>query len=97
LKLIRIGAGLCLLGLSLVLAACRSRTVPARVIVLGIDGLDPQVTDLLMSFAKLRQEGAYAPLESEKPLLSPVIWTTIATGKRKGAGVSTSAACPISK
>ena len=35
----------------------------------------------LPHFAKLRQEGAYAPLLSQKPLLSPVIWTTIATGK----------------
>ena len=33
------------------------------------------------SFAKLRQEGAYARLISAKPLLSPIIWTTIATGK----------------
>ena len=49
--------------------------------------MDPQVVDLLMSegklpnFAKLRQEGAYGRLRSSKPLLSPVIWTTIATGK----------------
>ena len=55
--------------------------------VLAMDGVEPQVVDLLMSqgklpnFAKLRQDGAYAPLESMKPLLSPVVWTTIATGK----------------
>jgi len=55
--------------------------------IMAMDGVDPQVVDLLMSqgklpnFAKLRQEGAYAPLESMKPLLSPVVWTTIATGK----------------
>ena len=58
-----------------------------RVLVLGMDGLDPQTVDLLMSegkmpnFAKLRQEGAYGRLTSQKPLLSPIIWTTIATGK----------------
>jgi tetratricopeptide (TPR) repeat protein len=68
-------------------AACVSRSSPGRVIVLGLDGLDPATVDLLMSegklphFAKMRQEGAYAPLESAKPLLSPVVWTTIATGK----------------
>ena len=56
-------------------------------IVLGLDGLDPAAVDLLMSegklphFARMRQQGAYAPLESAAPLLSPVIWTTIATGK----------------
>jgi len=55
--------------------------------VFGLDGADPATIDLLMSegklphFAKLRQEGAYAPVLSQKPLLSPVIWTTIATGK----------------
>ena len=56
-------------------------------IVLGLDGADPSTIDLLLSegklphFAKLRREGAYAPLKSQEPLLSPVIWTTVATGK----------------
>ncbi len=55
--------------------------------VLGIDGADPATIDLLMAegklpnFARLRQQGAYGPLRSAEPLLSPVIWTTIATGK----------------
>jgi predicted AlkP superfamily phosphohydrolase/phosphomutase/Flp pilus assembly protein TadD len=35
----------------------------------------------LPNFAKLRQDGAYGPLQSSRPLLSPVVWTTIATGK----------------
>ncbi len=73
-------------GLALLCIAC----APApenRVIVLGIDGLDPGVIDLLVSegelpnFARLRRGGAYAPLESSRPLLSPILWTTIATGK----------------
>jgi predicted AlkP superfamily phosphohydrolase/phosphomutase/Flp pilus assembly protein TadD len=69
------------------LVGCRSRSSPGRIVVLGIDGLDPETVDLLMSegslpsFARLRQEGAYARLISAKPLLSPIIWTTIATGK----------------
>jgi tetratricopeptide (TPR) repeat protein len=60
---------------------------PGRVIVLGLDGADPAAIDLLMSegrlpnFARLRQGGAYGRLRSQKPLLSPVIWTTIATGQ----------------
>jgi predicted AlkP superfamily phosphohydrolase/phosphomutase len=68
------------------LAACRAEG-PGRVFVLGLDGADPQTIDLLMSenklpnFAKIRREGAYAPLLSRRPLLSPVIWTTIATGQ----------------
>jgi tetratricopeptide (TPR) repeat protein len=78
-----------LLGLLLAVAsACApSPSAPGRVIVLGLDGVDPQVVDLLLSegklphFAKLRQGGAYGRLESQKPLLSPILWTTIATGK----------------
>ena len=75
-----------LLG-ALAALACGRGDGPGRVIVLGLDGVDPATVDLLMSegklpnFAKLRREGAYAPLQSQKPLLSPVIWTTIATGK----------------
>ena len=58
-----------------------------RVIVLGLDGVDPRVVDLLVSegklpnFARLRQEGSYGRLRSSKPMLSPILWTTIATGK----------------
>ncbi len=60
---------------------------PGRVLVLGLDGMDPRAIDLLMSegklpnFAKLRKDGAYGRLISSKPLLSPVVWNTIATGK----------------
>lgn len=73
------------------LTACARPEKPGRVIVFGLDGADPATIDLLLSegrlphFAKLRQSGAYAPLLSQKPLLSPVIWTTIATGKTPDA------------
>jgi predicted AlkP superfamily phosphohydrolase/phosphomutase/tetratricopeptide (TPR) repeat protein len=66
--------------------SCRGAGKP-QVIVLGLDGMEPSVVDLLMSegklphFARLRQEGAYGRFLSSPPLLSPVIWTTIATGK----------------
>ncbi len=69
------------------LVACGGSEPAPRVIVLGLDGLDPETVDLLMSegkmpnFARLRQEGAYGRLVSQKPLLSPIIWTTIATGR----------------
>ena len=74
-------------ALALGFLACGRSGKPGRVIVLGLDGVDPATLDLLMSegrlpnFARLRREGAYAPLRSQKPLLSPVIWTTVATGK----------------
>ena len=75
------------LVLLVLLSGCNHRSDPGRVIVLGLDGLDPATVDLLMSegkmpnFAKLRQQGAYGRLQSRKPLLSPVVWSTIATGK----------------
>jgi len=43
----------------------------------------------LPNFSRLRREGAYGRLRSAKPLLSPVVWSTIATGKtpdRHGIG-----------
>jgi predicted AlkP superfamily phosphohydrolase/phosphomutase/Flp pilus assembly protein TadD len=67
-------------------SAC-SRRNTSRVIVLGLDGMDPQTVDTLMAegkmpnFARMRREGTYGRLQSMHPLLSPVIWTTIATGK----------------
>lgn len=72
--------------LGVALCGCQSDS-RGRVIVLGIDGLDPGVVDLLMAegempnFARLRRGGAYARLQSSEPILSPIIWTTIATGR----------------
>jgi tetratricopeptide (TPR) repeat protein len=66
---------------------CSRDDSSGRVIVLGLDGVDPKIVDLLISedklpnFAKLRREGAYGRFLSSRPLLSPIIWTTIATGK----------------
>ncbi len=79
----------CLLALLLpiLLVACGAPEGRSRVLVLGLDGMDPGTIGLLMSggkmsnFARLRQDGAYGRLLSQKPLLSPIIWTTIATGK----------------
>jgi len=74
-----------LLLLPLLLACGHTR--PERILVLGFDGLDPEAVDLLLSegklpnFAKLRREGAYGRLKTFKPTLSPILWTTIATGK----------------
>jgi predicted AlkP superfamily phosphohydrolase/phosphomutase/Flp pilus assembly protein TadD len=76
-----------LLALLVGLLCCRQRPQSSRILVLALDGMEPAVVDLLMSegklpnFAKLRQEGAYGRLRSAVPLLSPVVWTTIATGK----------------
>lgn len=58
-----------------------------RVIVLGLDGMEPTVVDRMIdegalpSFQRLRDGGASGLLRSSRPILSPIIWTTIATGK----------------
>ncbi|MGB5551936.1 MAG: alkaline phosphatase family protein [Thermoanaerobaculia bacterium] len=83
-------SALIVLVVALALASCGGGPPEGKVIFLGIDGLDPLAIDLLMSegklpnFARLRQDGAYGRLISQKPILSPVIWTTIATGKTPG-------------
>lgn len=82
------GGVLAAVAASTVIATACSRPAPTpRVLVLGFDGMDPRAVALLSSegklphFERLRREGAYAPLASAKPLLSPVVWTTVATGK----------------
>ncbi|MEO8602714.1 MAG: alkaline phosphatase family protein [bacterium] len=69
------------------IAGCTRAPAPGRVIILGLDGLDPDAVELLAAEGKLpnltrlRAQGAYGRLLSSRPLLSPIIWTTIATGK----------------
>ncbi len=58
-----------------------------RVAIIGVDGCDweklgPLVeAGRLPNFQRLMERGAYGPLWSDPPLISPRIWTTIATGK----------------
>ncbi|MCE9637953.1 MAG: alkaline phosphatase family protein [Planctomycetes bacterium] len=57
-----------------------------KVILLGFDSCDPDLLEDLIRqgklphFARMRREGASGILESIQPVLSPVVWTTIATG-----------------
>lgn len=57
-----------------------------NVVLLGFDSCDPDLVDEMIrkgklpNFARLRREGAWGALESISPTLSPVVWTTIATG-----------------
>ena len=58
-----------------------------RVLLVGLDAADWSVVDPLVAagrlptFARLRAAGRTATLISEPPLLSPILWTTIATGR----------------
>ena len=60
---------------------------PARVVFVGLDGLDWGLVDRCIAdnacptFARMKSEGAWAELRSQEPYLSPLIWTTIATGR----------------
>jgi tetratricopeptide (TPR) repeat protein len=58
-----------------------------KVVLLGLDGADWQILDPLIqagkvpTLAKLKREGAWANLRSMDPMLSPLLWTTVATGR----------------
>lgn len=57
-----------------------------KVIFLGLDGLDPKLTERyleegkLPNLARLKEQGSYSRLRTTFPALSPVAWSTFATG-----------------
>ncbi|MHC4087341.1 MAG: alkaline phosphatase family protein, partial [Planctomycetota bacterium] len=57
-----------------------------RCIVLGMDGLDPQILtglikdNKLPNFTRLADEGTFVPLRTSNPVMSPVAWSNIASG-----------------
>src|SRR5512133_96303 len=59
-----------------------------RVLLVGLDGADWQAIDPLVeagrlpAFARLRSGGRTGTLLATPPLVSPILWTTIATGRR---------------
>ena len=61
-----------------------------RVIVLGVDGLDPGILETLMdagdlpAFSNIKERGSYRRLATSNPSQSPVAWSTIATGSNPG-------------
>lgn len=62
-----------------------------RVVIIGLDGLDPKLTEQLMEkgelphLSSLRETGTYARLGTTLPALSPVAWSTFQTGVNPGA------------
>jgi predicted AlkP superfamily phosphohydrolase/phosphomutase len=64
----------------------RRRGKYSRVVVIGLDGMSPVVARRLMdqgklpSFRELQQTGAFCPLRSTLPSVSPVAWSTFQTG-----------------
>lgn len=77
-----------LIFLFLFLTNCsQSRLKEPDLILIGIDGADwnniyPFLNEgLLPNFKKLMKEGSYGKLKTFAPARSPVVWTSIATGK----------------
>lgn len=62
-------------------------TTDHRILLVGLDGYDWDVADPLMAdgrlpvLASLVERGTRARLDTIQPILSPVIWTTVATGR----------------
>jgi predicted AlkP superfamily phosphohydrolase/phosphomutase len=72
----RLGAGI----------GSRKRAKVRKVIFLGLDGLDPRLTERFMAegklpnLSRLMKSGGYSRLRTTFPALSPVAWSTFATG-----------------
>ncbi|MCB1589983.1 MAG: alkaline phosphatase family protein, partial [Xanthomonadales bacterium] len=81
-------------ALALLLSACGEAPPPvpaqSRLVVLGFDGMDPQLVErwmdegLLPEFDRLRRDGHYQPLGTSNPPQSPVAWSSFATGLGPG-------------
>jgi len=82
---------LALLG-TLLLTGCSEpdRTVSDRLIIVGFDGMDPQLARRWMddgslpNFSKLAAAGQFHPLKTSNPPQSPVAWSDFATGLHPG-------------
>ncbi len=77
-------------GVSPALYSCAGKGTGKKVVVLGLDGLDPNLLQGLIdtgrapNFAKLAQLGSFRPLATTMPALSPVAWSSFITGLTPG-------------
>ncbi len=61
-----------------------------RVVILGLDGLEPTITERLLkegklpNLQKLQQQGSYSRLQTAYPAISPVAWSVFSTGVNAG-------------
>lgn len=72
----------------------QAKTTDLKVMVVGVDGatfdiIEPMIAaGKLPEFKRLMSSGTYARFRSQRPMFSPVLWTTIATGhNRKEHGI----------
>src|SRR6266581_9675043 len=61
-----------------------------RAVILGFDGMDPELAQRFMTegklpnLAKLQQQGTFSKLRTTFPAISPVAWSTFMTGVNPG-------------
>ena len=61
-----------------------------KVIVIGLDGLEPGIVEAMLGrgelpqLARIRQSGSYARLKTTYPAQTPVAWSSFATGTNPG-------------
>jgi len=64
----------------------RNKSEIKRVILIGLDGMDPKLSEKyinegkLPNFQKLKEEGSFSPLATSYPSISPVAWSSFMTG-----------------
>ena len=62
-----------------------------KVVVVGLDGLEPRITERLLqagdlpNLQKLQQSGGYSTVRTTSPAQTPVAWSTFSTGVNPGA------------
>ena len=89
----RIACLLLLIASAYIIVSCGRRESEAarhKVIVLGIDGMDPQLLHRyeqdgrMPNFQRLEQEGSFRELRTSIPPQSPVAWSNVITGMNPG-------------
>jgi predicted AlkP superfamily phosphohydrolase/phosphomutase len=64
----------------------RTKSSVNRVIIIGLDGMDPKLADEFMkrgklpNFARLSEQGTFTSLATSYPSISPVAWSSFMTG-----------------
>src|SRR4051812_6566232 len=63
----------------------------SRVIVIGLDGLEPSIAEPMLqagelpNLARMQSQGGYSQIQTTSPAQTPVAWSTFATGVNPGA------------
>ncbi len=64
-----------------------------KVIVIGLDGLEPTIVEAMLErgelphFARIREAGFYSRLKTTTPAQTPVAWSSFATGTNPGGRI----------